>query len=184
MNQYRRRAIRDETTRSLCADAMVAVQLWPNMCRRTLVRMKELSDSAIVRGGAGLAHKERAAQTDKAQILVIEDEPSVADALRIILIDKGYEVAVASTGRAGLALASRRRFDVVVSDVRLPDVTGLEVLDAVRQDESGCIVILITSQCTTKLLADARARGAFAVLQKPFPPRDVLRLIAAALSKK
>lgn len=145
--------------------------------------MNKLNVGASVRGGAGLAHQEGGAQIGKAQILVIDDEPSVADALRLILKDNGYEVAVATTGRAGLTLAKRRRFDVVVSDVRLPDVMGLDVLDAVRQERPGCSVILITSQCTPNLLTAARARGAFAVLQKPFPPRDLLRLISAALNE-
>ena len=125
--------------------------------------------------------REVTVETDRARILVIDDEPSVADALRIILEDDGYGVAVALTGLEGLDLARRQRFDVVISDVRLPDVSGLEVLDAVRKACPHSTVILITSHGTTKLLDEARACGAFDVLQKPFPPRDVLRLVSAAL---
>ena len=126
---------------------------------------------------------ERKADIDKGRILVIDDEPSVADALRIILEDDGHEVTVALTGLEGLDLARRQRFDVVVSDVRLPDVTGLEVLDAVRKERPDSTVILITSHGTTKLMDEARACGAFEVLHKPFPPRDVLRLVSKALRK-
>lgn len=106
----------------------------------------------------------------------------MADALKIILEDEGYEVAVALTGLGGLELARRRCFDVVLSDVRLPDVTGIEVLGAVCRGCPACVVILITSHSTTKLLAEARGCGAFDVLQKPFAPSDVLRLISAALT--
>jgi DNA-binding NtrC family response regulator len=119
---------------------------------------------------------------DKGHILVIDDEPSVADALRIIFEDNGYEVVVALTGLEGIEIARRRCFNVVVSDVRLPDVTGLEVLDAVRQGCSRCVVILITSQRTTNLMDEARERGAFDVLQKPFSPGDVLGRVSAALA--
>jgi DNA-binding NtrC family response regulator len=108
----------------------------------------------------------------------------VADALRLILEDSGYEVTVAATARAGLALVRRGCFAVVVSDVRLPDATGLEVLAAVGRECPRCGVILITAQCTPRLLAEARGGGACAVLQKPFVPKDVLRLVAAALRKK
>ena len=135
------------------------------------------------RRGFILSPTERKADIDKGRILVIDDEPSVADALRIILEDDGHEVTVALTGLEGLDLTRRQRFDVVISDVRLPDVTGLEVLDAVCQECSHSTVILITSHSTTKLMDEARACGAFDILQKPVPPRDVLRLVSAALRK-
>jgi DNA-binding NtrC family response regulator len=119
--------------------------------------------------------------TDKGQILIIDDESSVADALRIILEDNSYQVTVASRGLEGLELARRHCFDVIVSDVGLPDMTGLEVLDAVRKVCPRCVVILITSLCTMNLLDEARGGGAYDILQKPFPPGDMLKLIAAAL---
>lgn len=145
-----------------------------------------LNTGEIVRARRGLVLLPRAegkADIDKAQILVIDDEPSVADALRIILEDDGYQVAVATTGLEGIELARRRRFDVVVSDVRLPDINGLEVLRAVCESSPCSVVILITSHSTTKLLQEAHSCGAFDVLQKPFPPSDVLRLIAAAIDE-
>jgi DNA-binding NtrC family response regulator len=151
-----------------------------------LVQSNMLSVRVIVRGGRRPLSlpTEKEAAIDKAQILVIDDESSVADALRLILEDSGYEVTVAATARAGLELVRRRRFAVVVSDVRLPDATGLEVLAAVRREWPHGGVILITAQRTSGLLAEARSGGAFAVLHKPFCPKDVLRLVAAALGKK
>ena len=126
---------------------------------------------------------EKEMDINKGEILIIDDESSVADALRIILEYNSYQVAVASRGLEGLELARRHCFDVVVSDVCLPDVTGLEVLDAVRRICPRCVVILITSLCTINLLDEARLGGAYDILQKPFPPGDVLHLISAALRK-
>jgi DNA-binding NtrC family response regulator len=120
---------------------------------------------------------------DKGKILVIDDEPSVADALRIILEDDGHEVAVALTGLQGLELVRQRSFDVVVSDLRLPDITGLDVLDAICRGCPRCVVIIITSQNTTNLLDESKVCAPFDVLQKPFFPEDVLRLVSAALGK-
>lgn len=124
---------------------------------------------------------EREMDMDKGKILVIDDEPSVADALRIILEDDGYEVSVALTGLEGIELIRERSFDVVVSDLRLPDITGLEVLDAVCRGCPRCIVILITSQPTTNLLDASKDCGPFGVLQKPFSPGDMLAAVSAAL---
>ena len=144
-----------------------------------------LNIGEIMKGRRRLPHRppEREAEIEKAQILVIDDEPSVADALKLILEDEGYRVAVALTGREGLELTRRRCFDVVVSDVRLPDVSGLDVLRDVRRGCPASVVILITSHVTTNLLAEARGGGAFDVLHKPFIPSDVLRLVSAALDR-
>lgn len=139
--------------------------------------------SENLRGGVPflLPPTERDMDTDKGQILVIDDEPSVADALKIIFEDNGYEVTVALTGREGIEFARQGCFNLVISDVGLPDMTGLEVLDAVLKGCSRCVVILITSQPTTNLLEEARERGAFDVLQKPFSPGVMLSRVSAAL---
>jgi len=141
-----------------------------------------LNADEVLRGGEHFCHRQQEGATIiKGKILVIDDELSVGDALRIIFEDEGYEAVVALTGLEGLALARRLRFDLVISDVRLPDVSGLEVLDALCGECPGCAVILITAHGTSKLSAEARARGAFGVLQKPFLPSEALSLISAAL---
>jgi DNA-binding NtrC family response regulator len=139
----------------------------------------------IVRGGEESCHQTHTElDIDKGRILVVDDESSVTDALRIILEDDGHEVTVALTGLEGLKFLKQRCFDVVVSDVRLPDITGLEVLDAARRICQCCVVILITSDCSTKLVDEARVCGAFDVLQKPFHSFDMQRLITMALRKQ
>ncbi len=130
-----------------------------------------------------LSRTERELDMSKGKFLVIDDERSVADALRIILEDNGYEVTIALTGLEGIEITRQECFDVVVTDLRLPDVSGLHVLDAIRKGCSRCAVIIITSYCTTNLLDEARNGGAFDVLQKPFSPGDVLRMVSAALTK-
>ena len=146
-----------------------------------------LNVDEIVNGRQGLPLPpctERAAGLERGRILVVDDEASVADALRIILEDSGYEVAVALTGFEGLELAGQQCFDVVVSDVRLPDISGLEVLNIVCGRCPGCVVILITSHSTTQLLEEALHCGAFDVLRKPFQPSEVLALVSAALNQR
>ena len=116
------------------------------------------------------------------RILVIEDEPSVADALRLVLEDQGYEVIVAASGREGISQARRARFGVTITDLRLPDVDGLNVIRAVREADEGAAVILATSHGTPEIFAQALACGAVGVIAKPFLPSEIIQLVAAALT--
>jgi CheY-like chemotaxis protein len=113
----------------------------------------------------------------KATILIIDDEPIVGDALKTVLSDCGYEVDVVRTGREGLDRAGKRRFDFTITDFRLPDMTGLEVLAGIREKNLCGSVIVITAYCTPEMAAESKRLGAVGVLAKPFSPADVLRLL-------
>ena len=117
-------------------------------------------------------------------ILVIDDEPSVADALEIILSDKGYEVAVALNGRDGIKQASESRFDIVITDLRLPDMSGLDVLGHVIAGDPDSVVIIISAHSTPEVVAESMRLGALDVLPKPFYPAEVLSLIDQGLLRK
>jgi two-component system repressor protein LuxO len=119
---------------------------------------------------------------NQVRILVIDDEPSVADALRVILEDCGFGVVVAATGRDGIEHARRARFGVTITDLRLPDVDGLDVIRAVRETDASAAVILITAHHTPEIQAQARERGAVGVIAKPFLPAEIIRTVAAALT--
>lgn len=119
---------------------------------------------------------------EKKRVLVIDDEPSVAEALRLILNDHGYETVVAHTGREGLESAEGQRFDITITDLHLPDMSGLDVLSAVCQRNPKSLVIVITAHGSPEVTLEARRCGAVDVLTKPFLPSDILRLITTALS--
>ena len=116
------------------------------------------------------------------RILVIDDEPSVADALSLILEDHGYKVVVAASGREGISHARRARFAVTITDLRLPDVDGLHVIRAVRETDATAAVILATSHVTPEISAQARACGAAGVIAKPFTPSEITQLVSALLT--
>ncbi|MDQ3804045.1 MAG: response regulator, partial [Acidobacteriota bacterium] len=77
----------------------------------------------------------------------------------------------------GLELARRERVGVVITDLRLPDISGLDVLGALRREWPLLPVVLITSHGTPELFADALRAGATAVLPKPFAPDEIIRLV-------
>jgi DNA-binding NtrC family response regulator len=118
------------------------------------------------------------------RILVIDDEPTVADALKIILSDEGYEVVVAATGRDGLEQACAGRFDVTITDLRLPDMTGHDVLGRILEGDPACAVIVITAHSSPEVVEESIRLGAVEVLPKPFFPHDVVRSIADITARR
>ena len=117
--------------------------------------------------------------TVKVRVLVIDDEPSVTDALRMILEDQGFEVVIAATGREGIERARLAKFDVIITDLRLPDANGLDLIVIAREGRMARKVILITSYATDEVIAQALMRGAVSVVLKPFLPAEIIRQINA-----
>ena len=118
---------------------------------------------------------------ERSKVLIIEDEPSVADALRLILDDGGYRVSIAFTGRAGINAARHGHFSLIITDVALKDMTGFDVIKTVCEHKPGMHFIVITSSNSDDVIAQAQNCGAAGFLSKPFFPSDILQLISATL---
>ena len=82
------------------------------------------------------------------QILIMEDEESVAKGLEMVLSDEGYTVDLAQTGRSALNSFNRKQFDLLIADLRLPDIDGMEVIKQVKHDRPNTGVIVITGYST------------------------------------
>lgn len=120
----------------------------------------------------------------RTEILVIDDELSVADALKVILESEGFGVTVAGSGRDGIERARRSGFHLAITDLRLPDMSGLDLMRTLLAEHPRSHVILITSYGTPEVFAEARSRGAAAVLGKPFPPSEIVRLVISVLGRR
>ena len=140
-----------------------------------------LTNKTISLKGRGETVSERG-EKQNCRILVVEDEPSVAGALKLILEDSGYRVSVALTGHEGIELSRRDRFCLTITDLRLPDMTGLDVMNTLCRDNLRSQFILITSQGSEEVIAEARSCGASGFLLKPFPPSDILQLVRSTLA--
>jgi DNA-binding NtrC family response regulator len=116
----------------------------------------------------------------KLELLVVDDEPIVGRRLKSALEKYGYDVETFETGQAAIQRLKEKAFDIVVSDVRMEDADGLEVLEAVKQSSSRTKTILITGYATVELAREALAKGAFDFLAKPFQPRDLKEMIEKA----
>lgn len=81
-------------------------------------------------------------------LLIVDDESGILDTLRILLKKEGFEVTTAQGGKAGLEAIRSGQFDVVLTDVRMPQVTGIDILQAAREQDAMTPVILMTAQAS------------------------------------
>ncbi len=114
------------------------------------------------------------------EVLVLDDEPIVGKRLKPALEKDGYVVEVFEDGRSALARLGEKEFDIVVTDVRMDEVDGIQVLEAVQRMSTRTKVIIITGYATVELAREALAKGAFDFIAKPFKPQDLRAVIEKA----
>jgi two-component system nitrogen regulation response regulator GlnG len=115
-----------------------------------------------------------------ARVLIADDEASIRLVLSAALEQVGHDVITVETGSAALAAVEKNELDVAIIDVRMPDVSGLDVLQQIRESGSPVVVIVITAQNTMANAIEAMKRGAFNYLTKPFDLDEVRALVASA----
>ncbi len=115
------------------------------------------------------------------RILVIDDEPSVTDALRLVLTELGHHIDVARSGGEAKELLKGSPYDLVFTDLRLPDASGIDLLELIKSDTPTTEVILMTAHGSLDITIDAIKRGAFYYIEKPFTPQQVTALVERAL---
>jgi len=110
------------------------------------------------------------------QILVVDDERDIRDGSERILTRKGYRVTTASNGEEALQRVGETRFAIVLLDLKMPGMDGLEVLRLIRESHPETLVIVITGYATIETAIEAMKRGAYDFMPKPFKP-DQLRIV-------
>jgi len=113
-------------------------------------------------------------------ILIVDDESGILDTLRILLRKEGFEVTTAQGGKAGLDQIRSGNHDIVLTDVRMPQVTGLDILQAAREQDTMTPVILMTAQASLQTAIQAVNQGAFYYIQKPFSNDELLAILRRA----
>ena len=118
--------------------------------------------------------------SQKPSVLVVDDESGILDTLRILLRNEGFEVTTAQGGKAGLEQIRTGAHDLILSDVRMPQVTGLDILDAAREQDPMTPVILMTAQASLQTAMQAVNAGAFYYIQKPFSNDELVAILRRA----
>ena len=119
-----------------------------------------------------------------ARILLIDDDPGLSEVVELLLTREGYAVARAGTVKAGLERIRRARTDLVITDLRLPDGTGLDAIAAIRRMRSEVPIIMITSFSSLESAVGALRAGAVDYLIKPFDNDEFLHAVARALNER
>jgi two-component system nitrogen regulation response regulator NtrX len=117
----------------------------------------------------------------KARILVVDDEPAIRDALRMILEYDGYDVLLAGSGPEGLSMAERDSPDLVFLDIKMPGLDGLEVLGRLRALNEALPVVMVSAHGTTATALEAGRLGAFRFIEKPLSKDYVLDAVRGGL---
>ncbi|MGH7376207.1 MAG: response regulator, partial [Candidatus Methylomirabilales bacterium] len=108
-----------------------------------------------------------------ARILVVDDEAGMRDFLSILLQREGHRVVAAANGKEALRLAREGRFDLAISDIRMPQLDGVGLLEGLREADPEMPVILITAFASASSTIEAMKQGAFDYLTKPFKVEEI-----------
>jgi two-component system response regulator HydG len=113
-------------------------------------------------------------------VLVVDDESGILDSLNILLRNEGFTPHLAHGGKAGLERIAEMSPDIVLTDIRMPNVSGVEILAAARQSDPDVPVILMTAQATLQSAMQAVNEGAFYYIQKPFRNDELIAILRRA----
>ena len=113
-------------------------------------------------------------------VLIIDDEPGLRQTVSLILADEGYEVHTASDGEEGLARAIEVQPDIILCDVRMPRLTGIEFLEKYRTANGTAMVIVMTAYGGMEMAIQAMKKGAYDYIQKPFSPDQLVLTLKKA----
>ncbi len=120
----------------------------------------------------------------QARILVVDDEEGMREFLGILLQKEGYLVDVAPSGKEALARLGSQRFDLVITDLKMPGMSGIEILNRIKEQDPDVGVVLITAYASTETAVDAMKGGAFDYLAKPFDVEEMKEVVRGALKRR
>src|SRR5438105_6547916 len=120
----------------------------------------------------------------KGRLLVVDDEPTICDALKVALSTDGYVVQTVDNAIPAIAELEKQEYDVVLADLSLPRVSGLELLDRVKKSWPATEGIVINGEGSIATAVDAIKRGAYHYVTKPFTADEILHLVGQALERR
>ncbi len=122
--------------------------------------------------------------SSSAHLLIVDDERSMRELLEYMLSREGYKISLAESGRRAVEMVADNEYDLILCDIRLGDITGLEVLRAAKHKSPRTVVIMISAYATTETAVEAMNDGAFDYVPKPFDNEELKQTIANALDRK
>jgi len=116
-------------------------------------------------------------------ILLVDDEEVVCRGCQRIFEEEGYTVQMALSGKEGLEKAHKERFDVIITDLKMPDMSGLDVIKDIKQNQPDVPVIMITGYASVQTAVEATKIGADDYIPKPFNPDEIIEAVENVTNK-
>jgi len=117
----------------------------------------------------------------KTNILVIDDEAGIGDILQKILVKEGHDVLTATNGKDGIKHVKKSNVDLVILDIKMPEMDGIEVLEKIHEIDKNIVVIMLTAYGTLGTAREAMRLGAYDYITKPFDNEFVTAMVREGL---
>lgn len=121
---------------------------------------------------------------NNAKILIIDDDETMRDSCTQVLQKSGYEIEIAENGEKGIAKAKEINPDLVLLDLKMPGLSGIEVLKRLKKFDERIIIIIITGYATVESAVDTMKQGVFEYLPKPFTPKELRKIVLHGLMRR
>ncbi len=118
------------------------------------------------------------------RVLAVDDEQVVCESIRRVLSEEGYDIATTTSSKQGLDMLRKERYDLLLLDIKMPEMDGIELLKAARDVSPETEVLIVTGYATIETAVEAIKLGAFDYLEKPVSPPQLLVATARALERK
>ena len=120
-------------------------------------------------------------ENKKTKILVIDDEAGIGDILQKILVREGHEVLTATNGKDGIKHVKKGSVDMVILDIKMPEMDGIEVLEKIHEIDKNIVVVMLTAYGTLGTAREAMRLGAYDYITKPFDNEFVTAMVKEGL---
>ncbi|MBI5118431.1 response regulator [Candidatus Poribacteria bacterium] len=122
--------------------------------------------------------------SEKQSILLVDDDQEFRKAMKKMFEKSGYDVTVAADGREALETLSKSVFDLIISDLRMPNLNGMELMEAIKKEKLDVPVIFITAYGEVESYMDLMNLGAFEYINKPVKGQEILNVARRALETR
>ncbi|MDP6180375.1 MAG: response regulator [Desulfatiglandales bacterium] len=117
-------------------------------------------------------------------ILVVDDEKSMREFLEIMLAKEGYQIFLAASGEEAFQILERKKLDLIVTDIRMKDIDGIEVLKKAKGRSPKTMVVMVSAFASAETAVEAMKEGAYDYMQKPFKVEELKKIVKDAIRSK
>lgn len=126
----------------------------------------------------------RRAVTVEGDVLVVDDDPRVRELLREVISGQGYSVTTVDSGERALEELDRRHYDLILLDLMLPGISGVDVLSAIKQKDKKAVVVIITGYGDDPIALEAMSLGPLFLIRKPFRTSDITEILGIVVGAR